>query len=310
MESTDLYKNIADGIIDADLKWDSYFEGLGMDTNTPGDWVKAKKTKDEIRAELKSGFISQTEENMGVIFPKLLKEFEELNVPERNGAPYADYIRNIMRPISQMSWFKDENIPEDVYAREIAIIEDERDDIEDRIQESKSLREQKAYRDLLSYLEQKEDSLNVFFNKPLSDNLKAKFKAFVKKSAKTIFSRTVRWIKKDLPEFLAGLVVSVGSMIFGIYELAMNMGKGIMEKSKAALKDLEKKIKEYAEKQGEPLKRIMNMIGGHLGAGGDSLGFILAHILGISIVIAVTIFLYYQYGRVRRPRVRVRYNRD
>ena len=56
------------------------------------------------------------------------------------------------------------------------------------------------------------------------------------------------------------MVVSAGSMIFGIYELAMNMGKGIMEKSKKALKDLEKEIKKYAEKQSEPIRAIMNMV--------------------------------------------------
>ena len=148
-----------------------------------------------------------------------------------------------MKPISQISCFKEDNVPEDVYDREIEILEEERDDINERIKNSKILKEQKTYKALLSYLERKEDSLKIFFDKPLLGDLKAKFKAFVKKNAKAIYVRTVGWIKKNLPEFLAGLVVSAGSMIFGIYELAMNMGKGIMEKSKKALKDLEEKIK-------------------------------------------------------------------
>ena len=205
--------------------------------------VKVKKTKDEIRAEMKKGFISQTEENTGIVVPKLLKEFNELQLPEKNWAPYSEYIRNVMRPISQMTWFKEDVKDSDVYEREIGIIRDERTDIEKRIKEATSLREQKAYKDLLAYLDLKEDTLDIYFDKELRDNLKAKFKGFLKRQAKVIFSRTLSWIKSNLPKFLAGLVVSAGSMIFGIYELAMNMGKGIMEKSKKALKDLEKEIK-------------------------------------------------------------------
>ena len=208
-----------------------------------------------------------------------------------------------------MSWFKEKNISEDVYDREIRYIEDERNSINERIEKSKSLREQKAYRDLLlSYLDLKEESLNIFFDKPLKDNLKARFKTFMKRNAKAIYVRTVGWIKKNLPEFLAGLVVSAGGMIFGIYELAMNKGKGIMEKSKASLKDLEKKIKEYADKQSEPIRAIMNMVGSLLGPGGDSLGFIQLHILVISLAVVAIIISYKYY--YRRPRVRVKYERE
>ena len=91
----------------------------------------------------------------------------------------------------------------------------------------------------------------------------------MKRNAKAIYAQTVGWIKKNLPEFLAGLVVSAGNMIFGIYKLAMNMGKGIMEKSKAALKEVEKKMKEYADKQSEPLKAIINIVGCLLGPGNN-----------------------------------------
>ena len=214
-----------------------------------------------------------------------------------------------------MTWFKEDARDNDIYDREIGIIRDERSDIEDRIKESRSLREQKAYKDLLTYLERIEDTLDIYFDKELKDNLKPKFKAFVKKQAKAIFSRTLNSIKSNLPEFLAGLVVSAGSMIFGIYELAMNMGKGIMEKSKAALKDLEKKIKEYADKQSEPIRAIMNMVGSLLGAGGDSLGFIMTHILAISLAIVAIIISYKYYyrsvsTRQRGPRVRVKYESE
>ena len=148
-----------------------------------------------------------------------------------------------MRPISQMTWFKEDVKEPDIYEREIGFIRDERADINERIEDTMSLREKQMYKDLLTYLDLKENTLDIYLDKKLGDNLKAKFKAFVKKQAKTIFSRTLKWVKSNLPEFLAGIVVSAGSMIFEIYEVAMNMGKGIMEKSKKALKDLEKEIK-------------------------------------------------------------------
>ena len=93
-----------------------------------------------------------------------------------------------------------------------------------------SLREKQMYKDLLAYLDLKEDTLDIYFDKKLGDNSKAKFKGFVKKQAKAILSRTLNWVKSNLPEFLAGLVVSAGNMIFGIYELAMNMGNGKEQK--------------------------------------------------------------------------------
>ena len=145
------------------------------------------------------------------------------------------------------------------------------------------------YKDLLIYLDLKEDTLDIYFDKKLRDNLKAKFKGFVKKQAKIIFSKILKWVKSNLPEFLAGIVVSAGSMIFGIYEVPTNMGKGIMEKSKKALKDLEKEIKKYAEKQSAPIKAIMNAIGSLIGEGD---GFILSHIIPISLTIVGILVLY------------------
>ena len=94
----------------------------------------------------------------------------------------------------------------------------------------------------MAYSDQREETLNLFFDKPLSDTFNAKFKGFVKRQAKIIFSRTLNWVKSNLPEFPAVMVVSAGSMIFGIYELAVNMGKGIVDKSKKGLKELEEKI--------------------------------------------------------------------
>ena len=130
----------------------------------------------------------------------------------------------------------------------------------------------------------------------------------MKKQAKAIFSKTLNWVKSNLPEFLAGLVVSAGSKIFGIYELAMNMGKGIMEKSKKALKDLEKEIRKYAEKQSAPITAIMNMLGSLVG---DGDGFIVSHILAISLTVVGIIVLYGGYKLAQQgPRVRVKYEHN
>ena len=75
------YEELANGIIDQEMKWDSFFEGVGgFNANTVEAHEKIKKAKAEIQAEMKKGFLSQIEENMGVMFPKLLKEFDELKV--------------------------------------------------------------------------------------------------------------------------------------------------------------------------------------------------------------------------------------
>ena len=172
-------KCIADGIIDNEMRWDGYLEGLQIDTGNPEGWVEGKKEKDRIRAEINREYLTQIETGMDQPFPKLLNEFETLKVSDRNGVPYPDYIQNIMRPISHMTWFKEKSVPNEVYEREISVMEEEKADIQNRIEDSLSVREQKAYKDLLSYSDQREETLNLFFDKPLSDTLKAKFKGFV-----------------------------------------------------------------------------------------------------------------------------------
>ena len=86
---------------------------------------------------------------MGTLVQKLLKEFDAHQLPERNGAPYSEYIKNVMRPISQMTWFKENVKEEDIYEREIGFIQDERADINERIDDTMSLREKQMYKDLL-----------------------------------------------------------------------------------------------------------------------------------------------------------------
>ena len=84
-----VYEELATRIIDAEMKWDDFFEGIKLDRSTAEGWVKAKKTKDEIRAEIKKGYLSQLEENMRTNFPKLLKEFDDLGVSSEIGGPYS-----------------------------------------------------------------------------------------------------------------------------------------------------------------------------------------------------------------------------
>ena len=107
-------------------KYEHTLSEQGSDGQSPDKKVKSpKKSKDEIRAEIKQGYISQLEENMGTNFPKLLKEFDDLGVSSEIGGPYSEHIRNVMRPISQMSWFKQEKIPDDIYDKEVGYIEEE-----------------------------------------------------------------------------------------------------------------------------------------------------------------------------------------
>ena len=55
----------------------------------------------------------------------------------------------------------------------------------------------------------------------------------------------------------------------------------------------------------------MNAIGSLIGAGGNSLHFIMSHIIAISLTIVVVIIGYKGYRYLAsRPKVRVRYERD
>ena len=162
--SSEAYQEYSAGIIDSEMNLDGYLDTLNIDRGTPEGWVKAKNEKDRIRREIMGEYLTQLEAGIDELFSKLLKEFDTLKVAERNGAPYAEYIENIMRPISHFDWYRDENVPEDIYDKEVEGMEKEIDDIRMRIEDSRSVREQKAYKDLISYLEQREETLNIFFD--------------------------------------------------------------------------------------------------------------------------------------------------
>ena len=173
--SSKIYQEMSSGIIDKEMQWDGYLDALNINQGTPEGWLRAKNEKDRVRREIKREYLKQIKAGIDELFPKLLKEFDTLKVPERNGVPYPNYIENIMRPISHMTWYREEEIPKNIYDGEVEVMKEERGDIENRIKDSLSVREQKVYKDLLSYMDQREESLNLFFDKPLKDNFRAFF---------------------------------------------------------------------------------------------------------------------------------------
>ena len=75
MRSSEIYQEISNGIIDSEMKWDGFLDALGIDRSTPEGWVKAKREKDRVRAEIKREYLTQIEAGMDELFPKLLNEF-------------------------------------------------------------------------------------------------------------------------------------------------------------------------------------------------------------------------------------------
>ena len=102
IRSSKIYQEMSNGIIDKEMQWNGYLDALNIDRGTPEDWVKAKNEKDIVRREIKDEYFTQIEAGIDELFPKLLKEFDTLKVPDRNGAPYTNYNENIMRPISHL----------------------------------------------------------------------------------------------------------------------------------------------------------------------------------------------------------------
>ena len=156
---------------------------------------------------------------------------------------YLNNVENLVDPISNMDRFRnnellrDDEAADKVYDQQMKYIEDNIKDIEKRIAEEEAKGDAKnkdlikAYKELRDYLDLKIDSLNLFFDCPVkAEYFQNKIRRLVKKNARLAFERTKKWVKKKMPEFLAGIVVSVGGIVFSVYELAEAMGRGIMEK--------------------------------------------------------------------------------
>ena len=115
-------------------------------------------------------------------------------------------------------------------------------------------------------------------------------------------------MKAKLPEFLAGIVVSIGGIVFSVYELAESIEKGIVEEGQKALKNLGKKLKEIAANQGGVLGTILHVVGSLLVHGADGLNILRDHFIAVSIIIILLITgRYYSF---RGPNVRVKKDKD
>ena len=82
------------------------------------------------------------------------------------------------------------------------------------------------------------------------------------------------------------------------------MGRGIVEKGQQAIKNLGKKIKELAAKQGGVLGAVLHAVGSVLEHGADGLDLLRDHFIAVSIIIILLITgSYYTF---KGPRVRVK----
>ena len=98
--------------------------------------------------------------------------------------------------------------------------------------------------------------------------------------------------------------MGIGTIVFSIYELAENMGKGIVEKGQKAIKDLGKKLKEIAANQGGVLGTVLHAVGSLLEHGADGLNVLRDHFIAVSIIIILLITgSYYTF---RHPKVSVK----
>ena len=96
----------------------------------------------------------------------------------------------------------------------------------------------------------------------------------------------------------------MGSIFFFVYELAEAMGKGIVEQGQEALKNLGKKIKELAAKQGGAVGAVLHAVGSLLEHEAEGLDVLRDHLIAVSIIIILLITR--SYYTFRHPKVRVK----
>ena len=151
------------------------------------------------------------------------------------------------------------------------------------------------------------NSLNLFFDRPVkAEYFKNRIRHLVKKNARMVFEQGKKWVKAKLPEFLAGIVVSVGGIVFSVYELAEVMGKGIVEQGQKALKGLGRKLKEIAAQQGGVLGTVLHGVGTLLETGADGLDVLRNHFIAVSVIIILIITASYWGFSGPKHKVRVR----
>ena len=275
---------------------------------------EVEKTKFELIEEVELD-MQGNRDHITAVFSKLHRDND---IEPFDGTDYLENIENVMKPISEMQFsknpefFRNNNLSaDDVYDQQMKFIEDNIKDIDKRITAEEAKGDGankvliKAYKELRDYLDLKIDSLNVFFERPVkAEYFKRRIRRLVKKNARLTFERGKRWIKAKFPEFLAGIVVSVGSIVFSVYELAEAMGKGIVEQGQKALKNLGKKIIELAAKQEGVIGTVLHAVGSFLEHGADGLDVLRDHFIAVSIIIILLITGSYYTFRHLRLRVK------
>ena len=141
----------------------------------------------------------------------------------------------------------------------------------------------KAYTGLDAYLGKKELPLKMYFDEPLEEKpLQQMYnKVMETKAGRFIIKRAIDWIREKLPGVIVGGILTMAGKIWGILQIAQDMGKAIIEKGKNAVKSLGDKLKEIAKKQNAPIAAVLGALGSLLHFGAAGLNFILEHFLWV-----------------------------
>ena len=277
---------------------------------------------DEEVEKTKFELIEEVEDDLQGVRDKLIARFAKLH-RDNEIAPfgekdYLDHIEDLLKPISKEEFFKNQEFFTDneltadqLYDREMKKLEDNIKDIDRRVAKEKAKGDGaneellKAYKGLSDCIDLKMDTLNLYFERPVEgEYFRRQVRRLVRRNGRLAFERGKRWIKSKFPEFLAGITVSIGTIVFSIYELAENMGRGIVEQGQKALKNLGKKIKELAAQQGGAIGTMLHVVGSLLEHGAEGLDVLRDHFIAVSIIIILLITGSYYY--FKGPKVRVK----
>ena len=284
---------------------------------------------DEEVEQTKFEVIEEVEQDLQGVRDKLFARFGKLardnEIAPFGETDYLEHIEELLKPISEMEFFKNQEFftntdmtADQLYDQQTKYLEDNVKDIDKRVAKEKAKGDRannellKAYKGVNDCIDLKMDTLNIYFEKPVeAEYFKRQVRRLVRRNGRLAFERGKRWIKAKFPEFLAGITVSIGTIVFSIYELAENMGRGIVEQGQKALKNLGKKIKELAAQLGGTIGTMLHVVGSLLEHGAEGLDVLRDHFIAVSIIIILLITGSYYYFKGRkpgapRPKVRVK----
>ena len=277
---------------------------------------------DEEVEQTKFELIEEVEADLQGVRDKLLARFGKVardnDIPDYKGTNYLEHIEELLNPISNMEFFKNQEFftnndltADQLYDQQMKYLEDNIKDIDKRVAKEKAKGERaneellKAYKGLNDCIDLKMDTLNLYFERPVEgEYFRRQVRRLVRRNGRLAFERGKRWVKAKFPEFLAGITVSIGTIVFSIYELAENMGRGIVEQGQKALKNLGKKIKELAAQQGGAIGTMLHVVGSLLEHGAEGLNVLRDHFIAVSIIIILLLTGSYYY--FKGPKVRVK----